>query len=38
VAVGGARRREIAVGAANMTVSSIASGLFAYYVYRGGTT
>ena len=33
-----ARRREIALGAANMTLGSIASGLFASYVASGGTT
>ena len=33
-----ARRREIALGAANMTLGSIASGLFAYYVATGGAS
>jgi lathosterol oxidase len=33
-----ARRREIALGAANMTLGSIASGLFASYVADGGTS
>jgi lathosterol oxidase len=33
-----ARRREIALGAANMTLGSIASGLFAYHVASGGAS
>lgn len=33
-----ARRREIALGAANMTLASIASGLFAHHVATGGTS
>jgi lathosterol oxidase len=34
----GARRREIALGVANMTLGSIASGLFASFVAGGGAT
>ena len=33
-----ARRREIALGAANMTLGSIASGLFAHHVASGGAS
>src|SRR6185437_5106031 len=33
-----ARRREIALGAANMTLGSIASGLFAHHVATGGAS
>jgi lathosterol oxidase len=33
-----ARRREIALGAANLTLASIGSGLFAHYVASGGAS